>query len=217
VTGAIMKWLERHGCRLLLAAATTTGAAIESPNGVAAAQPFLSFPLIPFAAQQRRRRLSQIAGLYHGYGTHYVDLWCGTPPQRQTVIVDTGSGATAFPCSDCTACGVPDYHMDDLYQESSSATFRALSCNECFKGSCRTSGECTVDMVYEERSSWSAYEAVDTCYIGGLHSTTNAAPVHQNVTDALNPWDAPAFSFPLKFGCQTRVTGMFEEQLADGM
>ena len=31
----------------------------------------------------------QVAALFQGYGTHYADLWCGTPPQRQTVIVDT--------------------------------------------------------------------------------------------------------------------------------
>ena len=29
----------------------------------------------------------QLAALYQGLGTHYVDLWVGTPPQRQTVIV----------------------------------------------------------------------------------------------------------------------------------
>ena len=34
----------------------------------------------------------QMSALYQGYGTHYVDLWVGSPPQRQTVIVDTGSG-----------------------------------------------------------------------------------------------------------------------------
>ena len=33
------------------------------------------------------------AALYQGYGTHYVDLWIGTPPQRQTVIVDTGESS----------------------------------------------------------------------------------------------------------------------------
>ena len=49
--------------------------------------------------RRRRRRgeeLSsdpkQMGALYQGYGTHYVDLWVGSPPQRQTVIVDTGSG-----------------------------------------------------------------------------------------------------------------------------
>jgi hypothetical protein len=49
--------------------------------------------------RRRRRReeeLSsdpkQMSALYQGYGTHYADLWVGSPPQRQTVIVDTGSG-----------------------------------------------------------------------------------------------------------------------------
>lgn len=61
----------------------------------------LSLPLLNHG-QVARRRLAETtskndtaltaAQLYQGYGTHYVDLWCGTPPQRQTVIVDTGSG-----------------------------------------------------------------------------------------------------------------------------
>eukprot|EP00551_Chaetoceros_affinis_P020525 CAMPEP_0203740334 /NCGR_PEP_ID=MMETSP0092-20131115/49508_1 /ASSEMBLY_ACC=CAM_ASM_001090 /TAXON_ID=426623 /ORGANISM="Chaetoceros affinis, Strain CCMP159" /LENGTH=139 /DNA_ID=CAMNT_0050626721 /DNA_START=114 /DNA_END=530 /DNA_ORIENTATION=+ len=53
----------------------------------------------------------EVGGLYQGYGTHYVDLWVGSPPQRQTVIVDTGSGVTAFPCTGCNDCGM-DYHVD---------------------------------------------------------------------------------------------------------
>jgi hypothetical protein len=28
--------------------------------------------------------------LFPGLGTHYVDVFVGTPPQRQSVIVDTG-------------------------------------------------------------------------------------------------------------------------------
>jgi hypothetical protein len=36
--------------------------------------------------------------LSQGYGTHYVHLWVGSPiPQRQSVIVDTGSHFTGFP------------------------------------------------------------------------------------------------------------------------
>jgi len=32
-------------------------------------------------------------------GYYYVDLFIGTPSQKQTVIVDTGSSLTAVPCS----------------------------------------------------------------------------------------------------------------------
>jgi len=70
--------------------------------------------------EQNRRRMSSgeealpMSQLYQGYGTHYVDLWVGSPiPQRQTVIVDTGSSVTAFPCKGCHECGFDDnaeYH-----------------------------------------------------------------------------------------------------------
>jgi hypothetical protein len=39
----------------------------------------------------------ETGALYQGYGTHYVNLWVGSPvPQRQTVIVDTGLSLTSF-------------------------------------------------------------------------------------------------------------------------
>lgn len=159
---------------------------------------------------------AQIAGLFQGYGTHYADLWCGTPPQRQTVIVDTGSGVTAFPCKACTDCGVPVYHIDALFDEDASTSFQKLSCSECLRGSCSGSiQECSIGMSYQEGSSWSAYEALDTCYVGGFHDR----PVVQDdgQKDDMDPFHAPAFAFDMKFGCQTRVTGLFKTQLADGI
>ena len=73
----------------------------------------------------------QMGALYQGYGTHYIDLWVGSPtPQRQTVIVDTGSGVTAFSCEECNGCG-DDYHTDNYYRNTSSSTFRPLGCDEC--------------------------------------------------------------------------------------
>lgn len=103
---------------------------------------------------------AQVGGLYQGLGTHYADIWCGHPvPQRQTVIVDTGSGVTAFPCMGCSDCGVPEYHIDKLFDGAQSSSFRKLDCDECLKGSCRKSknSECAIGMRYQEGSSWSAY------------------------------------------------------------
>ena len=53
-----------------------------------------------------RRRLAseQLAPLFHGVGVHYAFVWVGSPPQRVSVIVDTGSRHTAFPCVGCK-CG----------------------------------------------------------------------------------------------------------------
>jgi hypothetical protein len=47
------------------------------------------------------------AKLYGGIDLsyYYVDIYVGTPPMRQTVIIDTGSLLTAFPCDGCDECG----------------------------------------------------------------------------------------------------------------
>jgi hypothetical protein len=157
---------------------------------------------------------AQIAGLFQGKWTHYVDLWCGTPPQRQTVIVSTGSSVTAFPCKECKSCGVPDYHIDALYNETASTSFTKLTCTDCLRGTCN-GNECTLGMSYQEGSSWSAFEALDLCYVGGFHDR----PIQKDDQnpDGLDPFHAPAFAFPMKFACQTNITGLFKTHLADGI
>jgi hypothetical protein len=173
----------------------------------------------------RGRQLQQQMGsLYQGYGTHYVDLWVGSPiPQRQTVIVDTGSGVTAFPCEECSGCG-DTYHTDGYFAHSQSTTFRELTCDECFRGYCASmsgSKKCRISMSYAEGSSWTAYESMDLCYAGGPHDqalqVTGAMVAAGPNVDHIDPVEASQFVFELAFGCQISITGLFITQLADGI
>jgi len=145
--------------------------------------------------------------LYEGYGVHYVDLWvgCGTP-QRVTVIVDTGSSVTAFPCAGCQQCGGSSdnetelYHTDAVYQQDTSTCFESVSSEkDCWVGQW-ADGDCRASKHYSEGSSWEAFEAIDQVYTGGDHTRAD-----QNL--------AKKESFRLHFGCQDKVTGLFQTQV----
>ena len=90
--------------------------------------------------QHRRALLQSLLGgtfdryqgvpLSQGFGTHYVHLWVGSPvPQRQSVIVDTGSHFTGFPVKGCQSCG-ESHHTDPHFDPSKSSTFQPLKCPE---------------------------------------------------------------------------------------
>jgi hypothetical protein len=116
-----------------------------------------------------------IGQLFQGFGTHFVDLWVGTPtPQRQTLIVDTGSGVVAFPCEPaCRDCGY-SYHTDGAdFRNQDSTTYILEQCGNCHLGTCEKVDDfeyCGMSMGYAEGSSWHAYESRDYAYVGGSHS-----------------------------------------------
>ena len=131
----------------------------------------------------------EIGALYQGYGTHYIDLYVGSPiPQRQTVIVDTGSSVTSFPCTGCRDCGsisdnravggaiddVGPFHTDDVFRKGESDTYMEKACRiggnamRCDFGQCVSNnrnnnrmGRCEVTVSYAEGSSWTALEGED--------------------------------------------------------
>jgi len=129
----------------------------------------------------------------------------GTPPQRKSAIVDTGSHYTAFPCTDCKNCG-EEHHTDKYFNPDKSSTFHKLTCDECYKVGCDKYKQCYFSQGYSEGSSWKAYQATDKFFIGG----NNRKNGFKNEVDK-------SFTIDFTFGCQTYINGLFVTQLADGI
>lgn len=72
---------------------------------------------------------SLVFPLHAKSGTHHAYLYIGSPPQRQTLIVDTGSRLTAFPCRPkCSDCGV---HASPRFDINHSSSLSIIPCDEC--------------------------------------------------------------------------------------
>lgn len=155
----------------------------------------------------------RIIPLYKGLGTHYFDLWVGCPNAvRQTVVLDTGSGITAFPCDGCTKdCG-GSTHTDKVYQTSKSQCFHDVMCGEmphnCLLGGCSSQATayetCIVSHGYVEGSSWAGKEVVDRVYSGGDHFSEDMDM-------------EKAMGFDLIFACLEQESRLFKTQMADGI
>ncbi|CAK4204643.1 unnamed protein product [Aphanomyces euteiches] len=136
-----------------------------------------------------------------GVGTHYAEIYLGLPPQKASVIIDTGSHMTALPCASCIDCGE---HTDPPYDLTKSTTANYLTCAEyghCY--SCE-SNQCRVTQSYAEGSMWSALMVSELCWIGSLNEK-NA------------PFYLSHYGIRFPIGCQTKETGLFITQKENGI
>ena len=158
-------------------------------------KPLRSFPLHaqkPHPLRQDRNLLStELTPLYPGYGTHISYLFVGTPPQRQSVIIDTGSSYTAFPCTGCRDCG---QHTNAYFDPKNSSTAVIEKCGQ---------STCPISQSYSEGSSWKAYKVTDKLWVGGLTASLVKS--------------GDKYQIDFTFGCQTSETGLFRTQFADGI
>ncbi|CAN0090427.1 unnamed protein product, partial [Laminaria digitata] len=143
--------------------------------------------------------------LFPGWGTHFAYVYAGTPAQRVSVIIDTGSHFTAFPCSECKNCGS---HTDLYWDHSKSSTAHIVDCDQCH-GSfrCQKNKRCGFSQRYSEGSSWSAYQVEDVLWVGEL-TLEESEKLHH---------DESAYGVGFMFGCIESQTGLFKTQLADGI
>ena len=132
-------------------------------------------------------------------GSHYANIYVGVPPQRVSVIIDTGSHFTAFPCVGCSTCST---HIDPPFDYIESSTYSMPRCDKCVnpaKSFCEDD-KCIFAQHYAEGSSWEAVQVEDNLYIGGY--TLEESTIRQK-----------ALSIYFVFGCHRKETGLFVEQV----
>ncbi|OII74811.1 aspartyl protease [Cryptosporidium ubiquitum] len=84
---------------------------------------------------------------------YYSDIFVGLPePQRQSVILDTGSNLLAFSTTKCQQCGT---HLDAYYDPFKSTTRREVSCHSYCKVCVNHERQCAYTIHYLEGSSLS--------------------------------------------------------------
>jgi hypothetical protein len=143
-----------------------------------------------------------IVPLHERSGTMHMILHVGQPSVSKILIVDTGSRLAAWKCFEKGAANAPR-----------STTLQTISCGSChYPGAfCNFhDGSCQLTQKYTEGSSWTAVEVEDVVSLTLLDVTNNNK--YSNDEDAL---DQTALLF--RFGCQTQLTGLFQQQYAQGI
>ena len=141
-----------------------------------------------------KKETVKLYGNLQEYAYWFVDLLVGTPPQRTSVIVDTGSGVCAFTCNVCKDCG---NHIDKAFDFGASSSAAWSSCSaDCPSGSC-VDNHCAYRVSYSEGSSLSGYWFTDNVQLGDTGE--------ENI---------PAKSF---LGCHTSETNLFFTQSVNGI
>ena len=76
-------------------------------------------------------------GNINAFAYYFAEILVGSPPQKVSVIVDTGSALCGFPCLGCSHCG---RHLDPPFDMKASNTSKLLpcgvGCDHCTDNTC---------------------------------------------------------------------------------
>lgn len=110
-----------------------------------------------------------------GSGQYFVDFFLGTPPQKFSLIVDSGSDLLWVQCAPCRQCYAQD---SPLYSPANSSTFSPVPClssqcllipaTEGFPCDFRYPGACAYEYRYADTSSSKGVFAFESATVDGI-------------------------------------------------
>lgn len=116
-----------------------------------------------------------VSGSTLGSGQYFVDFFLGTPPQKFSLIVDSGSDLLWVQCAPCRQCYAQD---SPLYAPANSSTFSPVPClsSECllipategFPCDFRYPGACAYEYRYGDSSSSKGVFAYESATVDGI-------------------------------------------------
>lgn len=133
------------------------------------------------------------------YAYYFMDIEIGTPGQKLSLIVDTGSSSLSFPCSECKDCGI---HMENPFNLNNSSTSSVLYCNDntCPYNLKCVKGRCEYLQSYCEGSRINGFYFSDVVKLESTNNTKSG-----NIT------------FKKHMGCHMHEEGLFLYQHATGV
>ncbi|KAJ9695001.1 hypothetical protein PVL29_010475 [Vitis rotundifolia] len=153
----------------------------------------------------------------HSYGGHTIPLSFGTPPQKLSFVVDTGSHVVWAPCTThytCTNCSFSDPKKVPIFNPELSSSSKILDCRnpKCLPGCPRCNGDsknCSYacpqySLHYGTGAAYGVFLLENLNFPGKtIHKflvgcTTSAARVP--TSDALAGFGRTMFSLPMQMG-----------------
>jgi len=142
---------------------------------------------------------------------YFINAYFGTPPQKQSLIIDSGSDFTAFPCNTCDGqhCGV---HENPWFNLKNTSTAHQMKCHEQFLNYkcniCNSEGNCVFSRTYSEDRLNSLSGNIYTDFVTiGDREVSATSTVKKKM---LKPQK-------LAFGCTLNEPALFKTQKANGI